>query len=67
MFYAKLEDSANAGARFLVDLYGGDTDKETLAEVRHKRFKQSITKRKLTLLPCHPHWVLNGIMHAVKK
>lgn len=52
--HAKLEDIADAGARFLVALYGGDMDNETLEEVRYKRFIQSTTKSKLNLASLPP-------------
>lgn len=39
------EDIADAGARFLVALYGGNLEEDTLEEIRYQRFARSITKK----------------------
>jgi len=43
------EDIAEAGIRFLVALYGGNMDKESLEEIRFQRFAKSTLKRKFNL------------------
>lgn len=50
----KPEETEDAGARFLVTLYGGDMEKESLEEIRYKRFAKSSIKSKFNLASLPP-------------
>jgi hypothetical protein len=51
---ARPEEIEDAGVRFLVTLYGGDIDKESLEEIRYKRFVKSSIKSKFNLASLPP-------------
>lgn len=48
------EEIAEAGVRFLVALYGGNMDKESLEEIRFQRFATSTLKSKFNLASLPP-------------
>lgn len=51
---ATSEEIAEAGVRFLVALYGGNMDKESLEEIRFQRFAKSTLKSKFNLASLPP-------------
>lgn len=51
---ARPEEIEDAGARFLVTLYGGDMDKESLEDIRYKLFVKSSIKCKFNLASLPP-------------
>lgn len=51
---ARAEEIEDAGARFLVTLYGGDMDKESLEDIRYKLFVKSSIKSKFNLASLPP-------------